>query len=115
MEEQVMKSQKRKKLMIALVAGALVVAAATGALLYFLLNPVDSDVGEEGTYLLYWNIDRDQYAGQALDGKTSREADADGFYNIRLSCRGRQRSLLFDERYCGKGTDIYSGRYGNHP
>lgn len=85
------KSEKKKGLKwILLAAGILVLAAAVGLGLWFLLGDQGEAEAEEGHVKLYWNVERDSYVAGNEDGTSSRFPRGDGYYYVRFAVDGEQ-------------------------
>lgn len=103
MSQHVEKSRK-KPLIFILIAAIVVLAVVLALLLTQCTDLFGGDTTEpskgssseptkttdEENVILYWNVDRALYAGQAEDGLTSRSKDKDtGYYHVNLSAIGR--------------------------
>lgn len=90
-----MKKQEAKKSTkwILLAAGLVVLLALAGLLIVMFTGGQGAQTDPTGTgevATLYWNIDRDQYAGKSEAGLSSREKGDDGYYHIMFAVDGEQ-------------------------
>lgn len=113
MSQHVEKS--RKKPLIFILIAAIVVLAVVLALLLTQFTDLfggkatepstePTETTTEENVILYWNVDRALYAGQAEDGLTSRTKDEDtGYYLVNLAAKGRVSTRrVLDRRVANK-------------
>ena len=89
--------KKKKKLLLPIIiAAAVLLLGGTAGILAMtgvFKGPETDPTGEEEEVsdTLFWNVDRDQYAGKSAIGTSSRQPDKDdGYYHVLFASEGRQ-------------------------
>lgn len=97
--------KSRKPLIIALIAAAVVLAIVLTLVLTMCTGNSGDNSGDTGPatdteeYILYWNVDRELYAGKDATGMSSREPNPDtGYFQVLFAMEGRQGQRRVAER-----------------
>lgn len=96
-------TSKKSKLWIWIVAIALLLLAAGGGVLAFLMGQGGNDTPAADPVSgpradLYWNLDREFYTKDSLTGLSTREADANGQFKIRFAYNGEIVELVIVDK-----------------
>ena len=106
-EKKILGMDKRKFILICLIAAAVILIAALTIVLISCAGGIGKESGSGETtaaagaddYILYWNVDREKYAGQDATGMSSREPNPDtGYFQVTFAMEGRQGIRRVKER-----------------